>query len=143
MAVTTISVPLKEGLGYYNEGTTVPANTNTDGTNVLETGITNGQIEIVLEAATDVYLTDDAIITFTVSSSSADDGTFSTIHSLAKTADITATGEISFEAGTIIDSFVIPTGSNTVVDEWTKVNVATDDALATGTYNAYIRRIVK
>ena len=134
MAVTKLSVELKEALGYYNEGTTFPANTNTDGDNNLQTGQTNGQLEIVVAAATACALADTQVATLTVTSSATEGGTFTEVAS----ATYTASGAKTFAVDEVIVSLVIPT-NDAKVFEWTKVNVATDDAAATGTYNCFIR----
>ena len=135
MAITKISVPLKEALGYYNEGTTVPANTNTAGTNKLQTGQTNGQLEITLSAATAIALADTKVVTLTVTSSATEGGTYTEVGS----ATYTASGATAFAVSDVITSIVIPT--NDKVLEWTAVNVATDDAAATGTYDVFVRYV--
>lgn len=136
MAVTKLSVNLKEALGYYNEGTTIPQATNTDGTTNLQTGQTNGQLEIVMSAATAIALADTKKITLTVTSSATAAGTFTEVG----TATYTASGATTFDVDEQILTFVIPTSDKVL--EWTKVNVATDDAAATGTYDVTIRRLV-
>jgi hypothetical protein len=135
MAITKISVPLKEALGYYNKGTTIPQATNTNGTTNLQTGQTNGQLEIVMSAATAIALADTKVITLTVTSSATVGGTFTEVGS----ATYTASGTTTFAVSDIITSIIIPT--NDKVLEFTKVNVATDDAAATGTYDVFVRYV--
>ena len=137
MTVTKLSVPLKEALGYINEGTTVPANTNTDGT-ALEVGQTNGQIEIILEAKTDVFMKDTKTLTFVLSASATSGGTYVAFHTKA----ILMIADITYPAGTILDSVVIPLSDNLYIQNFINANVTTDDTLATGTYSVYIRRVV-
>jgi hypothetical protein len=136
MTVSKISVNLKEALGYYNKGTTIPQNTNTNGTTNLQTGQTNGQLEIVMSAATAIALADTKIITLTVTSSATVAGTFTEVG----TATYTASGATTFAIDEEILTFVIPTSEKVL--EFTKVNVATDDAAATGTYDVALRYIV-
>ena len=136
MSITKLSVPLKEALGYYNEGTTIPANTNTDGATNLESGKTNGQLEIVLAAATEIAVADTKTVTLSYSSSVAVAGTFVT-HG---TTLVLMTADTTYAVGEVIASIIIP--NDVQVLEFTKVNVATDDAGATGTYNVFLRRVV-
>lgn len=137
MTIGKISVPLKEALGYYNEGTTIPQATSTAGTNKLETGLTNGQIEVVVTAAAAVSIADTKIVTLTVTTSDTEGGTYTEVGS----ATATASGATVYAVEDVIASFLLPVTSDKL-KEWTAVAVATDDAAATGTYNVAIRRIV-
>jgi len=137
MTIGKISLPLKDEAGYYNEGTTIPQATNTDGDTNLQTGQTNGQLEIVMSAKTAIALADTKVITLTVTSSATVAGTFTEVGA----ATYTASGAAAFAIGDIVTSIVIPT--NDKVLDFTKVNVATDDVAATGTYDVFVRRLVK
>lgn len=137
MTIGKLSQPLKEALGYYSEGATIPQNGNLDGANGLQSGQTNGQLEIVLIAKTTLTIADLDIVTLSVTSSATEGGTFVAVG----TSSFTAAGITIFEEGDIITSFVIPT--NEGVKEWTEVNIATDDAAATGTFDCVLRLIVK
>lgn len=137
MTIGKISQPLKEALGYYSEGVTIPQATNVDGANGLQSGQTNGQLEIVLIAKTTITIADLDIVTLSVTSSATEGGTFVALG----TSSFTAAGITIFDEGDIITSFVIPT--NEGVKEWTEVNIATDDAAATGTFDCALRLIVK
>lgn len=131
----TISKNLRAGTEYYNEGTTIPQAASVNGT-AQQTGQTNGQLEIVLEAATDILIADTENITLTIETSA--DGSTNFIQ--IGTDSITSSGAITYLAGKEIMSFVLPQSANLL--EWTRAVVATDDAAATGTYDAYIRRLV-
>ena len=137
MTVSKLSVPLKEALGYYAEGTTIPQNTNVDGATALQTGNTNGQIEVVLTAATAIALADTTSVTLTVNTSATEGGTYVAL----ATATDTMSGATTYDVDDVVLSAIIPATSG-LAEEWTKVNIATTDAAATGTFNCAIRYIV-
>lgn len=137
MTIDKISQPLKEAVGLYSEGVTIPQNTNVDGVNNLQTGKTNGQLAVeVLAGATDVVLANAKTITLTVTSSATEGGTFTAVG----VATFLTTAITTYIQGDIILSIIIPNDARVL--EWTKVNIATDDVAATGTFDATIRRVV-
>lgn len=117
----------------FEEGMTIPANTNDTADTPQRVGGHDGRLAVTIKAATSTLIHDEDILTVTFldgpTSATADDA-LSPLH----TVTLTMTADTTYAAGDEIISIIIPRG----VNKWMTVNVATDDAGATGTIDIYL-----
>jgi len=116
---------LHDAGGYYAKALTVPQNTSV-ATDALKTGKGGqlGQLEVAVYAAEDVSLADTKKLTIVLQDSDTSDSGFTDL----LTTSVTASGATTISAGDLIARVPIPTNA----DVYTRMNVTTDDAAATG-----------
>jgi hypothetical protein len=131
------------GLGYelidesaiYHKGVATPQNTTANGSVVRSgAGGQNGACEVVLTPATAIGLADTKTLTITVQDS-ADGTSFATVDSFVRTAS----GATTLPAGTPVWKFVLPE----TIREYTRVQIATTDAAATGTVDVFLKYLAR
>lgn len=135
MAIGKISEDLKSAQDYLFKDTTVPVDTTTAGTANLVGG-TNGQLEIIAIAKTDITIADTKSITVKLAGSDTEGGSFTDYANLYALTASGGNGAIT--AGTVLGSYIV-TSENPL---WAKAVVVTDDATATGTLDVYIKQLV-
>ena len=127
-----ITERLRDANAIYFDGTTVPANTTNTSSRLLTTDGGNlGGMIILVRAEAEITLADTKVMTLTINDNAIETGGTDT-EVYSKT--ITASGDVVFAAGDTIAEFILP---RTVL-EYTSVTVATDDALITGTFDAFL-----
>lgn len=114
--------------GKFAKAQAVPANTNANGANgPLRAGGTSLQaMRVTLVANEDITLADTKVLTMKLKDCATEGGSYADVPgaSISKAAS----GATTFAAGTAVLSIPIPDGCA----HWLNVNVATDDATASG-----------
>jgi hypothetical protein len=120
---------------YYASGQTVPQNTNADGDDgPRQNSGAMGGISITAVAKTDVAIADTKTLTITVLDCDSETGSYVEI---GKICVLLSSGATTYEAGTVLGQFILPPSARS----WTKINIATDDATATGTIDVFAEMI--
>jgi hypothetical protein len=116
---------------YYATAQTVPANTNADGDEGAQKNSgAMGGIAVTAVAATDVFITDACTLTIKVQHCATEGGSYVDLGNVCAKL---SSGDTTYEAGEVLGRFILPPE----IEEWTKVNLATDDASATGTIDVF------
>ena len=114
----------------YMTAVTVPANTTTNGSSILNTiGAVSGAIEVKVVANTDIVISDTKVVSV-VLEDSADNITFTTY---ATIYTVTASGATTVDADTVLALFVLPSD----IKKYTRVSVTTNDAGVTGKVDGF------
>lgn len=121
---------INENALYY-EGETVPQNT-TISSAALKTGECGqlGATRIIFRAATDIAIADTKTLTLVVQESADGSTGWSTI----RTVPFLSSGATTYTAGNEFAQYVL----DETVLEYTRVQITTDDAAATGTIDAFV-----
>ncbi|MCP4339627.1 MAG: hypothetical protein GY799_12230 [Desulfobulbaceae bacterium] len=120
---------LRDETSIYHDGATVPQNTSVDGSSSI-TGINgqSGKIAIRCEPTVAVAVADATVLTLTLQHST-DNATWVTLD----TFSTPSSGAKAFAIGELIHEFVLPRNSF----DYTRVQLATTDAAATGTVDVF------
>jgi hypothetical protein len=115
---------------YYADALTVPQNDSTNSSSVKTMqGAQNGALQVKVVVNTDIVLADTKVMSIKVQDS-ADDTTFADV---ATIYTVTADGETTVSADTVLALFALPTDTG----KYTRIVVTTDDAAVTGKVDAY------
>jgi len=117
----------------FEDGMTVPANTNADADAGMRVGGQEGRLAVTITAKTSCLIHDEDILTVTLKDCATESGSYAAI-SPAYSVSITHAADTTYAAGDEIISILVPPG----VGKWLKPNIATDDAGATGTMNVFV-----
>ena len=127
-----ITERLRDANAIYFDGAVVPVNTAVTSSRLLTTeGGNLGGMIILIRAESDFTLSDTKVMTITINDNALVIGGTDTV---VYTKAITASGDIDYLAGDTIAEFILPR----TVKEFTSVTVGTDDALISGTFDAFL-----
>ena len=128
IASSTIGEELRSAQDYLFQGEATPANTNVISA-AKPLGRTQDTLEIVIDVATTVNITDTKVLTIEYFYDEAIDGSFTNSVTLYT---VTASGATALAVGELA-RFAIPISLPT----FGKVKITTDDALVDGTLDVY------
>lgn len=114
---------------YLADGVTMPNNTTLNGTGVKSEN-SNGAIEVIAYAKTDIALADTTTLTIKVQDS-ADDVTYADLDTLYTK---TASGAETIDAGTILGRYVLAPDD----DIYVRSSITTDDTQESGTIDVFL-----
>ena len=133
MAIGKIGEEIKSAQDYIYEAETVAQNTTTTSV-ARQVGGTQGALELVFLADTDIVITDAKVLSLKLIGADTEDGTFDTEIELYS---VTADGETTIEAGTELARFIIKPSDKM----WQKAVLTNDDVAIVGTVEGYIRAL--